>query len=320
MTVVALAAATSMLLAHQGVASAESAPDAELARSGGAAPGSTDEGHAGARTRRSYETDSSSESESKSKSRSRSRSRSRSKKSKNTSVKKPSSRSTKTSSRKPRRKRSREVTATVDVGVGPAFYAFGNPLSGGALLSGPIYEDQPWHYGLRFDAAAIIDYEFYRQNRHLVPRKYRGMFKPDTEIRYAPAAVALIPRNIYFSPKTKNTGVYGATWELARLGLSLVKTSSTRLSVGAGALLTYAYIDSDVFESTHFLRPGASVGVELGTMFSDTWGMSLGWDSNFYLPQNIGGSILEGDDDDALWHVGEGFLMIHYRFPYTTKL
>ena len=218
------------------------------------------------------------------------------------------------------RQRSGEVTATVDVAVGPSFFAFGNPFSGEGLLSGPIYEDQPLHYGLRFDAAAILDYEFYRKNRGLVPRQYRGMFKKDTEIRYAPAAAALIPRNIYLSPKTKNTGVYGATWELARLGLTLLKSSSTKLGIGAGLLATYAYIDSDVFESTHFLRPGISVGLNLGTMFNDTWGMSLGWDSNFYLPQDIGGGILEGGGDDALWHIGEGFLMFHYRFPYTTSL
>jgi hypothetical protein len=219
-----------------------------------------------------------------------------------------------------RKRSSREVTATVDVAAGPSFFTFGNPFQNGEVLSGPVYEDQPIHYGIRFDAAAIIDYEFYRKNRDLVPRKYRGMFKPDTEIRYAPAAVALIPRNLYISPKTKNTGVYGATWELMAIGLTLLKSDSTKLSVGAGLLATYAYIDSDVFESTHFLRPGASLGLNIGTMFSETFGMSVGWDSNFYLPQDIGGGIMEGSGDDALWHIGEGFLMFHYRFPYTTTI
>jgi hypothetical protein len=214
----------------------------------------------------------------------------------------------------------REVTATVDVAAGPSLFAFGNPFQGDQILSGPVFEDQPIHYGLRFDAAAIIDYEFYKKNRDLVPSKYRGMFKPDTEIRYAPAAVALIPRNLYISPKTKNTGVYGATWELLGVGVSLLKSSSTKLGVGASLLATYAYIDSDVFESTHFLRPGISLGLDLGTMFTDTVGMSVGWDSNFYLPQDIGGGILEGGSDDALWHIGEAFLMFHYRFPYTTRI
>lgn len=322
-SLVAIAAASSMFFGYEGTAKAQSAPEAQLMADAlmadGAAPGDAPTSGAGGRSRRSYNTDSSSESGSKSTSTKRTRSRSR--KSSSTSQKR--STTTKRSAkrtRKPRRKRSNEVTATVDVAVGPAFYAFGNPLTGGALLSGPVYEDQPFHYGLRFDAAAIIDYEFVRENRRLVPRQYRSKFKPGTEVRYSPGVVALIPRNLYLSPKTKNTGVYGATWELLHVGISPIKSGSTRLSIGAGLLATYAYIDSDVFESTHFLRPGASVGVKLGTMFSDTWGMSLGWDSNFYLPQDIGGGVFDSDDEDALWHIGEGFLMFHYRFPFTTTI
>lgn len=304
-----IAAAVSVLLGVEGAAIAESTPGSGTETTGGAASEAAPAGQAGARSRRSYESGSSSDSKSKSRTTG------------SPANKRVTSPMRKTKGRrKPRRKRSNEVTATVDVAVGPAFYAFGNPLTGGALLSGPVYEDQPFHYGLRFEAAAIIDYEFVRENRHLVPRQFRGQFRPGTEVRYAPGIANLIPRNLYMSPKIKNTGVYGATWELMHIGVSPIKFGSTRLSVGAGLLATYAYIDSDVFESTHFLRPGASLGMKLGTMLSDTWGMSLGWDSNFYLPQDIGGGIFDGGGDDALWHIGEGFFMIHYRFPYTTTI
>jgi hypothetical protein len=220
-----------------------------------------------------------------------------------------------------RRRRSKEVTVPVDLSVGPSFFMFGNLFTGDDVLSGPIYEDQPVHYGLRFNMAAVIDYEFVRKNPHVVPRKYRGMFKEDTVVFYKPAALSLIPRNLYLSPKRQNTSVYGATWKLLGVGLNLIQTSSARLGVGVGGLLTYAHIDSDAFASpTHFLRPGLSLDAQLAIMLSDTIGFSAGWSSNFYLPQDIGGGIMDGSGDDALWHIGESFVMLHYRFPFMTTL
>lgn len=224
--------------------------------------------------------------------------------------------------RRSRKRKSNEVTVPVDVGVGPAFFSLGNPLQGDQLLSGPIVEDQPFHYGLRFSMAAIIDYEFVRTHKGLVPTKYRSMFKPGSEVRYTPGILAIIPRDLIISPKTNNTGVYGATWQLLHVGIDLLKGSKSRLGVGAGLLATYAYIDSDAFASpTHFLRPGVSVGLDFGTMFNDSFGISAGWDSNFYIPQDIGGPILQaGEADASLWHIGEAFVMLHFRFPYTTTL
>ncbi len=215
-----------------------------------------------------------------------------------------------------------QVTVPVDVGVGPAFFAFGNPSLDKGSLTGPVYDDQPFHYGLRLGVAAVIDYEFVRKHSRLVPAKYRGMFKPGSEVKITPGALALIPRDIIISPKTNHTGVFGATWELLHVGMNLLGSGHTHLSVGAGLLATYAYIYSDAFASpTHFLRPGVCAGIKFSTMFSDTVGLSAGWDSNFYIPQDIGGGIFQsGTGDNALWHIGEAFVMLHVRFPYTTSL
>lgn len=232
------------------------------------------------------------------------------------------SRSASRTSRRSRSRAKRKITVPVELGVGPAFFAFANPFSDGNLLSGPLTEDQSFRYGLRINLAAIITHDFVRKHPRLVPRKYRSMFKPGSEVRYTPGVLALIPRDLIISPKVNHTGVYGATWEFLRLGINLLGSAKSNLSVGAGLLATYAYIDSDLANlSTHFLRPGISLGLSAGTMLSDSFGLSIGWNSNFYIPQAIGGGILElGEGQRSLWHIGEAFLMLRFRFPYTTTL
>lgn len=220
-----------------------------------------------------------------------------------------------------RRKRANEVEVPVDVGVGPAFSMLGNPLSDGALLSGPVVEDQPFHYGLRLEIAAVIDREWVRENPRAVPRKYRGMFRPGTEVRIRPLILSLIPRTLHISPKFGETSVYGATWRLLGAGVSLWRSGESRIGVRAGLIGTYAHIASEAFDSpTHFFRPGLSAGLHFNTMFDDNVGMSLGWESNAYIPQTLGASPLLIPEGDTLWHFGEAFLMFHFRFPYRTEL
>ena len=115
--------------------------------------------------------------------------------------------------------------------------------------------------------------------------------------------------------------MYGATWEPIGVGIPLV-AENVRFSVGASAVFTYAFIDSDAFESpTHFLRPGVALGTELRVNITETFAMSMGWDSNLYLPQKIGGGVFSGPDDAySLWHIGEAFLQFHVIFPYKTTL
>lgn len=221
---------------------------------------------------------------------------------------------------RPRAKK--KVTVPVEVGVGPAFFALSNPYSGGEVLGGPLTEGQLFQYGVRIDIAAIITHEFVQKNPRLVPRKYKSMFKPGSEFRYTPGILALIPRDLIISPKLNDTGAYGANWELMALGIDLLSSSNANLNLGAGLLATYIYIDSELAEaSTHFLRPGISLGLSAGAMLSDSFGLRIGWNSNFYIPQAIGGGILEmGEGDQSLWHIGEAYLQLRFRFPFTTTI
>ena len=224
-------------------------------------------------------------------------------------------------SKRSRTRRSGEITVPVDVGAGPAFFVFGNPSLEHGAFAGPVVVDQFFHYGLRLSLAAVIDHEFIKKHPGLVPPKYRRMFEPGSVVYYRPAVLALVPRNLIISPKLGNTGIYGATWDVLGLNLALI-TDPVRWTAGASLVGTYAFIDSDAFASpTHFLRPGVDLGTKVRVPLGEDFALSLGWSSNFYLPQKIGGAIFEtAKGDDALWHIGEGFLMLHYQFPYTTTL
>jgi hypothetical protein len=73
---------------------------------------------------------------------------------------------------------------------------------------------------------------------------------------------------------------------------------------------------------THFLRPGIDVGVELHLAPQQPFSVSVGWASGFYLPQELGGFGLGQDRAlaDILWHVGQVWVKLHFRFPYSTNL
>ena len=208
----------------------------------------------------------------------------------------------------------------VNIGVGPAVFGFGNPSFTLDGLQSPIVEDQPWHYGLRLRLAARIDYEFVKQNPRVVPKQYRDRFTKDTVVYYRPMELIFIPRELMISPGG-DSQIYGATWSFIGGGIPMT-AGNARLTLGADLLLTYAYIGSDVYASpTHFLRPGISIGPELRVDFTRRFAMSLGWDSSFYIPQQIGGGVFSmGGDAPNLWHIGQGYLQFHFIVPYSTSL
>ncbi len=112
------------------------------------------------------------------------------------------------------------------------------------------------------------------------------------------------------------TGMYGIGFRPLSIGIPLVK-EPFRFTAGAGLRATYAYLPSDSLGNTHFLRPGLDVLGEIEVPFSERFLVSFGWDSQFYIPQEVGGSILElGALDDSIWHIGQGFLKLHFRVPY----
>jgi hypothetical protein len=205
----------------------------------------------------------------------------------------------------------RKVTAPVDVGIGPAAF----------LFFGPVFEDQPIHTGLKINVEAVLDKEWLRKNQALIPRKYRSQALKSNEIRFSPAVLALIPDSLIISPKYRNTGIYGATWKPVGLGLPL-SSSPVRFSVDAGLILTYAYVYSDLEElgTTHFLRPGLQLGADLEFQLSKSFLISIGWDSALYIPQRLGTFTGTKPLGESIFHVGQAYLMFHFRFPYTTRL
>lgn len=226
------------------------------------------------------------------------------KSSKKRSAKKSSSkkRSTKKSS-------SKKSTVPVDIGVGPAFH----------FMTGPIQDDQAPHYGLKISLEAILDKETIEANKGRIPKQYRKLASGVEEARVTPYII--IPDTLYISPKVENVGMYGIGWRPLALGIPLIR--KPRLAVGLGLDVTYIYIDGQDagLGTTHFLRPGLDLQADLEIPFSESFLISLGWQSTFYPPQELGGDIFAwGELEDSIWHIGQAYLMLHFRFPYEASL
>jgi hypothetical protein len=204
------------------------------------------------------------------------------------------------------------VTVPVDVGVGPA----------GFLLTGRVAEDQPLHFGLKISVQAIIDQATMQRYQHRIPPRLRRRALQMKEVRYSPSL--LIPDALILSPAIENTGVYGIGWRPFSVGAVLADGPAARLRLAAGLLVTYAYIHSSLPEipETHFLRPGIDLGIELELAPSQPFSVSAGWASGFYLPQALGSFAVtsSGSLSDVLWHIGQAWVKLHFRFPYTTTM
>jgi hypothetical protein len=210
--------------------------------------------------------------------------------------------------------RAEPVTVPIDVGIGPAMY----------LISGRVADDQ-LHAGLKISVQAIIDQQTLRAHPERIPPRFRAQVLRMREVRISPSI--LIPDALIISPKLRNTALYGVTWRPFSIALPLAQGDSARFALGAGLLLTYAYLTSDLpdLPTTHFLRPGIDLGAELEVALGPHFLVSAGWASGFYVPQELGSfgtGTLDGPDglDRTLWHFGQAFLKLHFRFPYTTTL
>lgn len=207
------------------------------------------------------------------------------------------------------------VEVPVDVGIGPAVH----------LITGPVFADQPLHTGIVISAAAVIDKATIKKFKNQIPKKYQDAVASMDEVRISKI---YIPDTLFISPALNvsdaafgSTGMYGVGWRPISLGIPLIR-DPVRLSVDGGVRLTYAFIHSTTIPSpTHFLRPGIDLGAELEIPFSSRFLVSLGWDSQFYPPQEVGGSVLKlGRLDESIWHIGQGYLAFHFRFPYAVNL
>lgn len=204
------------------------------------------------------------------------------------------------------------IEVPVDVGFGPAAH----------LISGAVFDDQPIHWGLKFSLAAVLDKRTIQRHSGKLPASYRKMAQGLEEARITPSI--FIPDTIFISPKVKNTGLYGLTWEPIGLSIPLVgKPSSAFHARFSGTLLaTLAFLHSDVLPNTFFARPGVGLGVDAEVRITRSFFVSLGWTSGLYIPQQLGkfgiGSLEELGG--SMWHIGQGWVKLHVRFPYTVSM
>lgn len=215
----------------------------------------------------------------------------------------------------------RAVTVPVEVATGPALFQLDRPRFGAEPNA--LAADQPWHFGWRLEIAAVIDEEWAREHPAYVPPQHRKRLAEVGEVRYSPAVLSLIPRSVIISPKFWDTGVYGSTWEFVRVGVA-GGLEAVRIRARGGLIGTYAFMhsDSDRLPSTfHFIRPGLDLELGLYVPIGDAGGFSLGWTSNVYIPQAIGGGVFQFTGDrGVLWHIGEAYALLHVRFPYDANM
>ena len=198
----------------------------------------------------------------------------------------------------------KEVTVPLNIGFGPSVYH----------LNAPLGLEQSAYYGIHLDLAAVIDKETLAKNQRKIPKKYRKMVKRLGEVKISHL---LIPDALIISPRVKDTAMYGVTFRPVGIGQP-IGTQNVRLKLNAGLLLTYAYISQSV-QTTHFLRPGIDLGATIEIKLHPRFIVSGGYALGVYIPQTLGGFGL-GIGENSLWSMGQGFVLLNYRHPFTTNL
>lgn len=198
------------------------------------------------------------------------------------------------------------VTVPGDVGVGPAAY----------FLFGKVATDQAVFAGLKVNVSAVLDSQWLKDNQETLPPAYRKYMNGVDEISVTPSL--FIPDSLIISPKVNHTSLYGVTWKPLAISLPLT-TGTVRLRVNAGLDLTYAYLASNVLPTTHFIRPGAELGLDVRFRITPSFFINLGWESQLYVPQELGALGL-GSPSDWIFHIGQAYLQVHFRFPYAVEL
>jgi hypothetical protein len=207
----------------------------------------------------------------------------------------------------------------VDVGIGPAGYVFWGPVADDRLPS-PLVP----HSGVKLNVKAIIDQQLIARNKNRIPRQYQKYAAGVTEVRVSPSI--FIPDALIISPAVAelgNTGLYGITWRPFSLGVPLSSGKSSSIATGpkgraglsAGLLLTYMFMHSDALPTTHFVRPGIDLALDLELMFTPRFGIGLGYAHQFYIPQELGGFGV-GNPGAWIFHASQVYLQLHFRFPY----
>jgi hypothetical protein len=207
------------------------------------------------------------------------------------------------------------VTVPIDVGFGPQLMV-PNP---------PLFFDQPAFTALTLSIAAVISKDLIEKNKNQVPAEYRNLVSNVSEVRYRPLWLLLVPDVIYLSPhflipNVTTTGMYGALWRPIGIGIDLMN-EPVRFNVHADLAAAYIFMHSELRGMTHFLRPGLSLSATLEVPLGETFLISTGWASDFFVPQPLGQppwTIFPLED--SLWHLGGPFVKLHVRIPYEVSL
>jgi len=213
------------------------------------------------------------------------------------------------------------LTVPVEVAVGPI-----------ALVpSTPLLLDQPVHAGLRIELAAVVDQQLIRANAGRVPSWARGLAGSVSEVKVRPSWLGLLPEQLVISPQVLHTGLYGAVWRPFGVSVNLVDQPALRVTAGAAvnavALLVHsttmgvpAGAQPGTQALTLVLRPGLSASLAAEWIVTKEWRLSAGWASDLFVPQALGRPPWEITPvDNALFHLGGPYAMVHVRFPYTVS-
>ncbi|MBF0429985.1 MAG: hypothetical protein HQK83_01800 [Fibrobacteria bacterium] len=210
-----------------------------------------------------------------------------------------------------------EFSIPLNVGVGPEFNYY----------NGVIGKDQAIHYGIKIDMHAFIDKTVLEKNKNKIPKKFRKQVQKLSSVKIGKV---YIPESIIFSPKIKNTGIYGINFRPVGAGLGLVSGAFLDVNLNLGLNLSYLFIHSDkLFEDEkgtvmHFLRPGLNAKLNFQFKFSRIFQLSSGFEGIGYVPQemSVDSKIFEiGDfNNDNLWLMGQIYLMMNIRIPMMIKM
>ena len=204
----------------------------------------------------------------------------------------------------------KKIEVPIELGIGPSMLN----------VTGAVAQDQPWHYAISLSGEAIISKKLLKQNKKMIPKQYRKKVLKMDEIR---VSSIYLPDMLIVSPRTGNTALYGISWRPISMGVPLIK-GPTSLKAGLGLRLTGAYLDSSLpsLPSTLFIRPGLDAKIQAQMPLGEKFGLTAGWASQVYVPQSLGGELddFAAELDSSIWHIGQAFARLNYRFPYKTRI
>jgi hypothetical protein len=222
-----------------------------------------------------------------------------------------------------KRKRNRPIVSAPSGPVAVPIEIAAGPIL--LLPSPPAFGEQPAHFGLQLEAAAIVDRELLRRHRNQIPSWARNAVGNVNEVRVRPWWLSLVPQTFILSPQVVTTGMYGAIWRPYGIGINLVDKPEFRVGANADLDLVALLVHSASLGGgtaakqsfTFVLRPGIRVAVAAEYPLSKEFLVSGGWSSDVFVPQVLGRPPWEVFPvENSLWHLGGPFVMLHYRFPY----